>query len=267
MNIGGQWEDAYRSISPAYMMELVGRLQTALENGYPDPDDLHLYLDKWHEDYDGFGDEQNFRYVYDKQADVDLKRTLHEMPPELVVRIAIDLGVDTPGFIPSMPSFRNVLKEQNPNAQAQFERAVRNVMEQPDLAVSSAYSTLESVLKTIGKDESLGIEEDLRKTVGKKLISAVIPKLGLRTGKEVPTEINQMCNGLISACIAITDLRNDKSDAHGSAPNDYVIDDPLWAELVVNATATVGLFLWEFYQRTRSPQRIITTHGDDEIPF
>lgn len=268
MNNSGNWEDSYRSISPAYMMELIERLQVALTDRYPSPDDLRFYLEKWHESYDNFGDEQNFYFTNDRQGNVDLKRTLHEMPPDLVVRIAIDLGVDTPGLIPSVPTFRNVLKEQNPNAQAQFERAVKNVVEQPDEAVASAYSTLESVLKTIGEDESLEIGGSLRTTVGKKLISAVLSKLNLSGNKGAQKEINQICTGLISACNAIVELRNDKTSAHGSTPDAYVIDDPLWAELVVNSTATIGLFLWEFYQRTKAPQMNSPENTpEDEIPF
>lgn len=48
-------------------------------------------------------------------------------------------------------------------------------------------------------------------------------------------------------------LRSDKSTAHGKAHDEYVIDDPLWAAFIVNTSASLGLFLWEYFEKKYKP--------------
>ena len=60
--------------------------------------------------------------------------------------------------------------------------------------------------------------------------------------------------------------------AHGKAPGGYVVDDPLWAETVVNCTATLGIFLWRLFERHQSQQAEPNPAPqlpayDDDIPF
>ncbi len=37
--------------------------------------------------------------------------------------------------------------------------------------------------------------------------------------------------------------------SHGKTGEDYIIDDPMYAYLVVNSVTTVGMFLKDFYQK------------------
>lgn len=46
-----------------------------------------------------------------------------------------------------------------------------------------------------------------------------------------------------------TTYATDKSMAHGKAPDGYVVNNPLWAETVVNCTATLEIFLWRLFER------------------
>lgn len=268
MGQGEDHYDQYASISPKYTMGLVDRVSKQLADDFEAAEDIDFYLQKWLEPMDQWT--YNFEILRDIDGNVDVRRTLHGMPPDVLIRVAIDLGVETPGMLPSIPTFRNTLRDQNPNAQENFERAIRNVDAHPDDAVSLANSTLESVLKTIVADGGLGLtSEDVSKDVGKVLAKKVIPALGIASDKNAPAEVNRLASSLLSIAFAVSDLRNDKSSAHGNAPEDYVIDDPLWAELVVNATATVGLFLWEFYSRTKRKHEDSNARpfDMDDIPF
>lgn len=53
-------------------------------------------------------------------------------------------------------------------------------------------------------------------------------------------------------------------------PDDYIIDDPLWAELAINSAATAGLFVWEYYKKRFDSEEAKTENeasGWDAIPF
>ena len=87
-----------------------------------------------------------------------------------------------------------------------------------------------------------------------------------------PREIKTLASQLRGLGSTIDDLRSDKSTAHGKADGDYVIDDGLWAEALVNATATLGLLLWRLHERScveskAAPAVQSTPVYDGDIPF
>ena len=61
------------------------------------------------------------------------------------------------------------------------------------------------------------------------------------------------------------------SSAHGKLQSEYIVDDPLWAGLVVNTSATLGLFLWEYYEKKYRPALEKGTEDEpispEDIPF
>ena len=69
-----------------------------------------------------------------------------------LLRIAIDLGVDTPDFIPSIPAFKNEMKSSYKTAYDTFAKAFKQVEEDPNTAIGLANSALESIIKEILKD-------------------------------------------------------------------------------------------------------------------
>ncbi|MDR1988144.1 MAG: hypothetical protein LBQ24_05405 [Candidatus Peribacteria bacterium] len=84
-------------ISPKYIMELTERLEQALWNEFPTSKykKVLFYIKKWHEkDDSGFNNYWENFYIYykdDNQKEIDLNRTLNEMPSDLILKIAIDL--------------------------------------------------------------------------------------------------------------------------------------------------------------------------------
>lgn len=154
------------------------------------------------------------------------------MPNDILIKMAADIGIETPGLLPCIPVMKNILGMANASAYANFERAVRDVYDFPDQSVALAASTLEGVFKAIIQDM------DPNASVGNlslsKLTSKVVKELVDACDPSTPQEVKTLAAQLRSLGSSIDNLRSDKSTAHGKAPGEYVVDDSLWAETVVN---------------------------------
>jgi hypothetical protein len=73
-----------------------------------------------------------------------LKSTLHSLDGETLLKIAVEIGVDTPDFIPSIPTFKNVLKADFRTAYDTFVKAYKQIDTDPSLAVGLANSALKA---------------------------------------------------------------------------------------------------------------------------
>lgn len=263
-------------------MELIPKIENVLW-GMSDRakyQNVRRYIEKFHEEWNDWNNsDENFHIYYSTDnKNIDLTETLHKMPSDLLIKIAIDLGIDTPGFLPVVPQFKNVLKDQNQSAYQNFERATKNVYENPDQAVSLASSTLEGIIKTILSNETFKNRTTTIKNKSlSKLVSEIVKEFGFDDKSKCPPELITIASQLRSIGTTIDDLRSDKSTAHGKAHNEYVIDDPLWAAFIVNTSASLGLFLWEYFEKkyqpnTKSKEIKIEDVGDkpinlDDIPF
>lgn len=260
-------------ISPAYRMGLVKQIEEELLSRYQSYDESEKYLTLWQIDYDNFN--SNF-YIYRREYDsqypeaIDLLKTLTfiaKEDSELLVKIAIDLGIETPDFIPSIPTFRNKLKDDYKNASTSFEKAFQNIEKDPAESVGNANSVLESIIKEILSDERFLHIESQKKT-SKNLVKEIIKVFELNPGgPELPEEMKAIASSLTTVAKSIEDLRSDKTLHHGQVTQKYLIDQPLHAYFVVNACATVGLFLIDFYENKFPkpvPKLEIT---DDDLPF
>lgn len=242
-------------------MELVPQIEEVLWSMFENSryQNVRRYIEKWHEEYDGYnnrGENENFRIYFRNEAntEIDLGETLHKMPKDILIKVAIDLGVDTPGFLPAIPTFKNVLKDYNQTAYQNFERAVKNVYENPDQAVVLASSALDGIIKSILKHESLASKaEAIKNKALPKQVAAIIKEFGFDDKASAPQEIITLASQLRSMGTVVDDLRSDKSMAHGKTDDDYVIDDPLWASFIVNTCATLGLFLTEYFEKKYKP--------------
>lgn len=252
----------YGDISPKYIMELIPRVEEALWSMFESSryQNVRRYIEKWHvvidDDWNHY--EENFRIYFknEQNTEIDLAETLHKMPQDILIKIAIDLGIDTPGFLPVVPQFKNVLKDENQSAYQNFSRATKNVYENPDEAVSLASSTLEGIIKTILSDENFSVKGSIftNKSLT-KLTSAIISEFGFNDKTTCPPELITIASQLRGLGATIDDLRSDKTTAHGKAHDEYVIDDPLWAAFIVNTSAALGLFLWEYYSKKYRPAK------------
>ena len=254
-------------------MELIPKVEDALwgmfdRAKYPN---VRRYIERYYQPGDHWNNQEENFHIYQKQDDmnIDLAETLHKMPNELVIKIAIDLNIDTPAFLPVVTSFKNVLKDHNQSAYQNFDRAVKSVYDSPDQAVSLASSTLEGIIKTILSDVQFKTDFVAGNKSLSKLVAAIVKQFGFDETTQCPPELITIASQLRGLGSTIDDLRSDKSTAHGKAHNEYVVDDPLWAALIVNTSATLGMFLWEYYEKK---YKVAVQNQDrpidlSEIPF
>ena len=248
-------------ISPKYIMNLISKIEKELWNQYGSYKNVRYYIEKWQEWYDEF--ESNFT-IYEKDNEkIDLLKTLHYMDNETLIKIAIDLGIETPGFIPLIPIFKNVLKEEYPSAYDSFEKAFKQVMEFPDIAIGLANSTLESIIKEILAKIELEESEIINKTLY-ELTQIILKKFKFYPDMELPIEIRNIGSSLLNIAKNVEKLRSEKTDFHGKISVDYKVDEPLYAYFIINAIATMGLFLDNYYNDVFIKEEDV---DDEDIPF
>ena len=259
-----------QSISPKYQMSIVQKITDSLFEQFTSYENVEAYLNKWHQvehdDFNYFWENFQFYYRDEAKKKIDAAKTLHNIDGETLLKIAIDLGIETPDYIPSIPTFKNELKSSYEIASLTFEKAFRNVETDPSLAIGLANSALESIIKEILKDSRINVTWSEKDTLT-KLVGNICKVFGFQSNGKFPTEIKTLASSLISAGQAIENLRSDKTEFHGKTDGDLMITDAVYAYFVVNATTTVGLFLLNFYKSNYPPIVKSELTLDDEIPF
>jgi hypothetical protein len=252
-------------ISPKYQMKLVKSVETAIWEEYKTYREVKLYIDKWYQSDEYNNNWENFRIAQKSNNEIDLLQTLHNMDGELILKVAIDIGVETPDFIPSIPTFKNEIKSEVKTAYDTFTKAFKQIETDPSIAIGLANSALESIIKEILKDKRLKTKVTGNETLYR--LSCIIIKEFNLNNSENPKEIKTIGNSLITVCQAIETLRSEKTDFHGKTEDDYLIKDSIYAYFVLNAVSTVGLFLNTFY-KTKFPKEIVLQDEEaDDLPF
>ena len=259
-------------ISPVYRMKLLEKVEKEIWNRYKSYKDVEQYM-KLNQIYDGFG-QVDFDISYFSEGKnkekinlIETLRVIAKDIPDKLLKMAIDLGIETPDYIPSIPTFRNELKADNKNASTSFEKAFQNIEEDPAESVGYANSVLESIIKEILKDQRFDI--DATKLTNGKLVKEILKEFGLNPNSpQMPDEIKSIGSSLTTVSKAIEDLRSDKTSFHGHDSEKYLIDEPLYAYFIVNACATVGLFLINFYEK-KFPKEVENINNDEgnDLPF
>lgn len=122
-----------------------------------------------------------------------------------------------------------------------FERAVGSIESDPEQAIGSASSLLESIFHAIL--ERAGRELPSDKSM-QSLIKATLDLLDLSPGSAPESDIRGALRGLTGIAQAVGAMRTKAGAAHGRGLGHEPLA-PRHARLVVNAAATVGLFLLE----------------------
>jgi hypothetical protein len=258
-------------ISPKYQMQLVNSVEKAIWDEYKSYKQVRLYIDKWYKNnYEpyGFNNDfwENFKIVEKPNKEIDLTLTLHSMSGTDLLKIAIDLGVDTPDFIPSIPTFRNELKSDYKTAYDTFTKAYKQIDTDPSIAVGLANSALESIIKEILKDERISSKISGNETLY-KLTTKILKEFNI-TNDEHPVEIKTIGSSLLAINQAIEKLRSEKTDFHGKTNDDYLISDTIYTYFIVNSVTTVGLFLISYYKTKfpkAEPESVV--EDDFQLPF
>ena len=96
------------------------------------------------------------------------------------------------------------------------------------------------------------------------MTSIILKEFNL-TNEEHPKEIKTIGSSLLAINQAIEKLRSEKTNFHGKANDDYLINDTIYTYFIVNSVATVGLFINSYY-KTKFP-KLISIVEDDGLPF
>lgn len=255
-------------VSPKYQMQLVNSVEQAIWDEYKSYEQVRLFIKKWHKnnfEAGGYNNDfwENFSIIEKANKEIDLTSTLHSMKGTDLLKIAIELGVDTPDFIPSIPTFKNELKADFKTAYDTFTKAYKQIETDPSTAIGLANSTLESIIKEILKDNRISSKINGGETLY-KLTSIILKEFNI-TNDEHPKEFKIIGNSLLTINQAIEKLRSEKTNFHGKSNDDYLINDTLYTFFIVNTVTTVGLFLNSYY-KTKFPKPTPVIE-DDGLPF
>ena len=114
-----------------------------------------------------------------------------------LLKVAIDMGgVETPDYIPSIPTFRNKIKENYKNASETFEKAFREVEKDPSLAIGLANSVLESIIKDILRANQVSNYSEHDTLT--KLVRKCFSHFGINDSS-LPSEIKSIANSIPDA--------------------------------------------------------------------
>ena len=259
--------------SPRQIMKIIEKIDKAIWSEYKSYQMVKTYILKWQEQIWDVGNTGwngyngvNFEIVYkdEKEENINLIATLHNMDDELLFKIAVDFGVEIPNIIYAVPEIISYKSTDYKDVNLIFEEAFKKVYEDPSHSIALANSALETVIKKICQDERIEQIE------GKKSLYKLTQHI-LKVFKYFPNQteddyIRNIGSSILNIAKNIEDLRsNCTKEAHGRLQEDYIIDDPLYAQLFVNTSATLGLFLLNFYEK-KFPQQIKETSYDD-LPF
>ncbi|MCO5267602.1 MAG: abortive infection family protein [Brumimicrobium sp.] len=260
-------------ISPKYQMKLVSDVENALWEQFDSSKyyNVERYLEKW-QIFEDRRTETGFNLGWTPQFEIkkqegdkiDLKSTLHSMDGETLLKVAIDLGVDTPDFIPSIPTFKNILKVNYSTALDTFNKAYKQIESDPSTAIGLANSALESIIKEILKDNRISSKIQGNETLYK--LTGIILKEFSLTNSEAVKEIKTIGSSLLAINQSIEKLRSEKTTFHGKTTEDYVINDPMYSFFVINSVTTIGFFLNSYY-KTKYPKIDETESYEDNLPF
>lgn len=252
-------------------MQLINSVEKAIWDEYKSYKQVRLYINKWHRDNyepNSFNDNywENFKIVEKQNKEIDLIATLHTMSGSDLLKIAIDLGVDTPDFIPSIPTFKNELKSDYKTAYDTFTKAYKQIETDPSTAIGLANSALESIIKEILKDDRIASKINGGETLY-KLTSIILKEFNLIDDKH-PKEIKTIGSSLLTINQSIEKIRSEKTNFHGKTDDDYLINDTIYTHFIVNTVATVGLFINSYY-RTKFPKKVFEQKdiSYDDLPF
>lgn len=254
-----------QTLSPKYKMNLIKDVNAAIWAEYKSYREVSFYIEKWHNVQEDWNNHwENFNIRVRQNGEIDLLPTLHNIDDETLLQMAIDIGVDTPDFIPSIPQFRNAIKSDYQTASITFEKAFKQIEEHPDTAIGLANSALESIIKEILKDERINSKIKGTETLY-DLAKVIFKEFQFSSNADLPMEIKTIGTSMLAINQSIEKLRSDKTNFHGKTEGDYVIQDSLYTYFIVNTVTTIGLL--NSYFKNKFPKPKIEEDIDDGLPF
>ena len=113
----------------------MNKINKVLWNKFDDKKYVNVeqYIKRWHEDdeYDGYGNfirPENFHIEYQKEtSNIDLMKTLGNIDEETILKMAIELGIETPKTIPAIVEIKEILARDYTDVERTFQKAYKNL--------------------------------------------------------------------------------------------------------------------------------------------
>ena len=174
-----------------------------------------------------------------------VQNLLKNVDSSIIVNIATELNlISANSGITSVESMQELIKSHDLNSVLEdFNRALRNIENDPEQAIVSSSSTLESICKAI-------IELDGQDLPKKQTMTTVLAKavaiVNISPKNHSDGEIKRILGGIQNVILGIGALRSGFSSAHGHGIKKYRLSHR-HVRLLVNSMVTFGMFLIETY--------------------
>lgn len=153
---------------------------------------------------------------------------------------------------PADTTISSVLKEfDEASVHAAWSRAIERKKDDPEGAITAARTLLETVCKHILDECS--VQYDSNKVEIHELYKLVATELRLSPSQHTEEVFRQILGGCSAIVTGLGTLRNRLGDAHGRGKRP-VRPAPRHAELAVNLSGSVALFLVTTWQERKHPQ-------------
>lgn len=256
--------------SPRQILNIIDQINKIIWCEYVSYDKVLSYIKRWQERVWNADDtidngyySVNFEIVYKDQGkkNINLMQTLNNMNDELLFKIAVDIGVQVPNIIYAVPQIISLASKDYTDVHSVLEVAYKKVEQDPSHSIALANSALETIIKRILSNININYS---KKDTLYNLAQTILKEFKMFHGTTELKDVRDIGSGLLKISKSIEDLRsNHTKEAHGKLDDDYVIDDPLYAYLLINAVSTIGLFLLNFYEKKYKKNFSV----DDDIPF
>lgn len=225
-----------KSVSHSERHDLINKIACELQSSMVTTD-INIFLS-------GFGVvTENVSIVQSKRTYV--QNLLKDTDSSVIVAIAHELNITPPNScIVSVESIQELIKSHDLNSVLEdFHRALKNIENDPEQAIASSSSTLESICKAIIELEGKNLPK--KQTMATVLSEAVaIVNFSPESHSEV--EIKRILGGIQNVILGVGALRSGFSAAHGHGIKKYKLSSR-HVRLLVNSMATFGMFLIETY--------------------
>jgi len=225
-----------KSVSHSERHDLINKIASELQSSMV-TNDINIFLS-------GFGVvTENVDIVPSKRTYV--QNLLKNTNSSAIVEIAHELNIISPNFgIISVESIQGLIKSHDLNSVSEdFNRALKNIENDPEQAIASSSSTLESICKAIIEFEGKNLP---KKQTMSTLLSETVAIVNFSPENHSEGEIKRILGGIQNVILGIGALRSGFSSAHGHGIKKYKLSNR-HVRLLVNSMVTFGMFLIETY--------------------
>ena len=225
-----------KSLSPSERHDLINKIACELQSSMVTTD-INIFLS-------GFGvPTEDVGIVQSKR--IYVQNLLKSVNSSIIVNIATELNIISANSgITSVESMRELIKSHDLNSVLEdFNRALENIENDPEQAIASSSSTLESICKAIIELDGQSLPQ--KQTMATLLAEAVVI-VNISPKNHSDGEIKRILGGIQNVILGLGALRTGFSSAHGHGIKKYKLSRR-HVRLLVNSMVTFGMFLIETY--------------------